>query len=353
MAQVSTCWIGSRRLQCSRPPLAWFVRGVRHSRHDSYWRAKLARWPKTVARLIEIDVVKTHTFASILFSLVIAAFPVASRSATEFSARDSLIAQYGKLRTSLDDSPFHRPIVLNSMQSSTELKGDVYALLSDPFSNLTNGLAQQGEWCEVLILHLNIKYCKPMKGSSGSRLQVYVGRKFDVPLQDAAVVEFDYQVISNSADYFQAVLKADAGPFETKNYRMMLEATPLDGRIFAHLSYSYAYGVVAKLAAAAYLGTLGRDKLGFSVVGRQSNGQPTYVGGIRGAIERNVMRYHLAIEAYLSGPPGSSTQQREARLQRWFAATERYAIQLHELDELTYLEMKRHEYRRQDLASKQ
>jgi hypothetical protein len=39
----------------------------------------------------------------------------------------------------------------------------------------------------------------------------------------------------------------------------------------------------------------------------------------------------------------------EESSERWFAATESYALQLHEIDRDTYLTMKRAEYRRQNL----
>ena len=59
------------------------------------------------------------------------------------------------------------------------------------------------------------------------------------------------------------------------------------------------------------------------------------------------MRYYLAIDAYLSAytlPPG---EQFEKRIRDWYASTERYAPQLHEMDQADYLEMKRKEMRRQ------
>ena len=96
----------------------------------------------------------------------------------------------------------------------------------------------------------------------------------------------------------------------------------------------------------AYLATIGRGKVGFTRTGKQSNDQPVYVEGVRGVVERNTMRYYLAIDAYLgalSTPPG---EQLEKRLQSWFASTELYPRQLHEVDRATYLEMKRSEYLR-------
>jgi hypothetical protein len=88
----------------------------------------------------------------------------------------------------------------------------------------------------------------------------------------------------------------------------------------------------------AYLGTLGSDKVGFTPKGASG-----YVGGVRGVVERNTMRYYLAIDAFLDAP---RPEQLDRRLAAWFDATERYARQLHETERSEYLEMKRSEYAR-------
>jgi len=67
------------------------------------------------------------------------------------------------------------------------------------------------------------------------------------------------------------------------------------------------------------------------------------VDGLRGALERNVMRYYLAIDAYLAASASPPQEQLEERLRDWFESTERYALQLHEVDQNEYLEMKRRE----------
>ena len=48
-----------------------------------------------------------------------------------------------------------------------------------------------------------------------------------------------------------------------------------------------------------YLATGGRDKVGFSIVGKTASGAPQYLDGMRAVVERNTMRYYLAIDAYL------------------------------------------------------
>jgi len=62
-------------------------------------------------------------------------------------------------------------------------------------------------------------------------------------------------------------------------------------------------------------------------------------------VERNAMRYYLAIDAYLGALSAPPAQQQDRRLQAWFDATEKYPLQLRDPDRATYLEMKRDELR--------
>jgi hypothetical protein len=97
----------------------------------------------------------------------------------------------------------------------------------------------------------------------------------------------------------------------------------------------------------AYLATAGSKKVGFTITGTRSDGQVDYVGGLRGMVERNTMRYYLAIEAYLGALSAPPAAQLEKRLQDWYVETERYPRQLHEIEKNDYLQMKRREYVRQ------
>jgi hypothetical protein len=108
--------------------------------------------------------------------------------------------------------------------------------------------------------------------------------------------------------------------------------------------------VAARLAMQGYLATIGRDKVGFSVVGRQADGQPQFIGSTRGVIERNTMRYYLAIEAYLGALGLPPAQQVEKRLADWHSGVERYPRQLRELERGEYLAMKREQVRQQQAA---
>ena len=96
----------------------------------------------------------------------------------------------------------------------------------------------------------------------------------------------------------------------------------------------------ASAAAAAsrsrrHLATAGASKVGFTT------------NGVRGAVERNAMRYYLAIDAYLDTMDVPQSQRVDKRINQWFSATERYPQQLREMDRNTYVTMKRQEYGRQ------
>jgi hypothetical protein len=161
-------------------------------------------------------------------------------------------------------------------------------------------------------------------------------------------VAFAYRVAAQAPNYLQIRLDAGEGPLSTRDYRIVLEAVPLEnGQTFIRLSYSYAYGSVGRLAMQAYLGTIGRDKVGFTVAGTHADGQPLLIGGMRGVVERNTMRYFLAIDAFLGALSEPPQAQLEKRLHDWFAATEHYPRQLHEMERGAYLDMKRREHRRQ------
>jgi hypothetical protein len=203
------------------------------------------------------------------------------------------------------------------------------------------------------MLHLNTKYCRASTDSHGSVLQVNIGRKHDQPLNQAYRVNFAYRVAAENPDYLKVMLTADEGPLSTRDYRVLLEAVPVDGGgTFIHFTYSYAYGLAGRLAMQAYLGTIGSSKVGFTIVGKQSDGRPLHIGGVRGVVERNTMRYYLAIESYLGALSAPPHARLEKRLHDWFAAIERYPRQLHELEEREYLEMKRKEYLRQQAGAR-
>ena len=268
--------------------------------------------------------------------------------ATPVLAQDAgtLRGKHGTLQDKFATNQFGRPLVLESTQTAGDLRGDVYAVVDHPFATVQQALQSIDHWCDILILHLNVKRCRTNSG--GKMLALNVGRKFDQPLEDAYELEFAWRLAATSPDYLSVQLSAEEGPLSTKNYRIQVEAIPIDAkRSVVHMSYAYGYGFAARVAMQTYLGTLGRNKVGFSITDRNAEGKPVHIGGVLGLLERNTMRYYLAIDAYLSAYTSPPAEQFEKRIRDWYASTERYATQLHEMDQAEYLEMKRKEMRRQ------
>ena len=133
-------------------------------------------------------------------------------------------------------------------------------------------------------------------------------------------------------------MEAAEGPLGTRDYQLSLEATPTGpDQTFLHLAYAYKYSTAARLALSTYLHTLGKSRVGFTVVGHEANGAPVYVGGVRGALERNTMRYYLGIEVFLESGARPRADQFGWRLSSWYDETEKYSRQLHELTKTEYL----------------
>ena len=294
---------------------------------------------------------QTRLWGWILFALLgslgFSSGMATAEEADNFAA--SLRAKYTKLEPQLQDNHFQRAIYLNSAESSSDLKSEIFAVVDYPFATVNTALNNPEHWCDVLILHINVKSCQVSNKNTGTLLAVNLGRKHYQALADTFRLAFDYRAAVSTADYFALELKAEDGPLSTHDYRIRVEATPVDaGRTFLHFTYTYAFGHTGRLAMQSYLMTLGKDKVGFTITDTEPNGRPIYIQGVRGAVERNAMRYYLAIDAYLAALSLPAEQQLKARLQHWYNATDQYALQLREVDREDYLAMKRREYRRQE-----
>ncbi|MDD2919464.1 hypothetical protein [Rhodoferax sp.] len=267
---------------------------------------------------------------------------------TEAALALALQGQYTRLQTQLQHNAFGRPLVLQSAESADGLSGDIYAVVAFPFATVSTGMRSPGHWCEVMMLHINTKYCRAVAGSTGTALRVNIGKKTPQPIAAAPRVELQYTETAVTHAYFAITLTAKDGPLDTSNYRIHLEAVELpDNQSFLHFTYAYDVGLVSRLAMKTYLATLGAGKVGFTQVGTSANGQPVHVAGMRGVVERNTMRYYLAIDSFLASLGEPPATQVEHRLNAWFDAVERYPRQLHEVDRSDYLEMKRAEVARQ------
>ncbi len=264
-------------------------------------------------------------------------------------AAQVLRGHHAALSLELQRSVFGRPLVLNSRQAGDHVSGEVFAVVDHPLEVVRAQLSTAQQWCEVLLLHVNTKSCRaaPATGAT-SVVTAHFGRKTEQDLGDASRVDFTYQTVASSAQYLHVSMLAGNGPMATSNYRITLQAVGLDaGRTFIRFVYAYDVGFAGQLAMKAYLVTAGRDKVGFSSDPGRGDQAGGLVDGMRGVVERNAMRYYLAIDVTLDTADVSPRErQRDERLNTWFTATERYKRQLHELDREDYLAIKRAEFRR-------
>ena len=274
--------------------------------------------------------------------------PVVAAEEPQADPASTLQARYAALTEQLQRSPFPQPLYIESVEGRRASSGDVYAIVAYPIAAVRDALTNPLAWCDALILHLNVKYCHPDSVDERTVLSVAIGRQVDERLSSATRVEFAYRIAASRPDYLGVELHADKGPLGTGNYLIGFEAIGLESeRSFVHLRYSYTYGFAGRFAMQMYLATSGSRKVGFTIIGDPNDPQPEFIGGARGAIERNAMRYYLAIDAYLGALATPAPERFEDSLGRWFDATERYSRQLHEVDREAYFAMKRREYVRQ------
>jgi len=264
----------------------------------------------------------------------------------------SLRARQAALQASLEANAYNRPIYIESVHNGGDLRGEVYAIVQQPFAAVGPALQGMEQWCDILMLHLDVKMCR-WSLNGPELMTVATARKYDQPLESAASVEFDYRVTASTADYLQVQLHAAHGPMGTHDYHIVLEAVALDAKTsFLHFSYAYSQGFGGRIAMEAYLATLGRNKVGFTVTGRKPDGQPIFINNVRGLVERNCMRYFLAIEAFLATQALPPAERLERRLREWHAGSERYPVQLHEMERDDYLAMKRREIQVQQTTAR-
>lgn len=274
------------------------------------------------------------------------ALPQAATTAGTGNAASALLEKHAGLAGRLESNSYGRPLFLESAESSSMVSGNAYAILNSPFQGVSAIMKSANRWCEIMILHINTKYCRARSDASPTQMQVNIGKKTAQELKDAFALEFVFRVAASAPDYLDIQLNAEKGPMGTSDYRIELRAVPLPGgKTFMLLRYAYGYGLAGRLAMQGYLATAGSGKVGFTSI--EKAGKQSYVGGMRGTVERNTMRYYLAIEAYLSTLNSPAAGKLDARLQQWFKATEQYPEQLHEMDMPSYVAMKKGEYRRQ------
>jgi len=239
------------------------------------------------------------------------------------------------------------PLEVRSFEERGLLGAEVSGDIEYPFNRLREALTSPAAWCEFLPLVFNVKSCIHGIRDDHTLLTLFIGRKFFDPPEDALQLAYVFRVLKQEEDRFMVLLTASEGPHGTRDYRIEVEArADKDGRTFLRLNSSFRPSLRSKLATRVYLATTGRDKVGFSVTEKE-DGEPAYVRGTKGIIERNAMRYYLALKAYLDTSEIPAEDRFDARLNAWFDLTQEHPRQLYEMDRMDYLSTKKKERRYQ------
>jgi hypothetical protein len=272
----------------------------------------------------------------------------ASAAAEPPQAAGRLLDIYNSNVTRLEINSFGLPLFLDSFERGDRVHVDVYGILGYSFSSIVKVLKVPANWCDIVSIHPNVKACTYSEPPDTGMLTFYIGKKVYQPPQDTSQVKYKYRIGKQQPGYLDITLTADAGPFGTKDHGMRFEALPLDGgRTFVHVSYEYSDSVALRLTGKAYFATLGRGKVGFTVTGTGKNGKPVYIGGPRGAIERNAVRYYFAIQTFMNTMQYPEKRVFSMRISEWYDLTSRYRKQLFDLEKKEYLASKTIEHSNQ------
>lgn len=276
-------------------------------------------------------------------------WPHAAQAAEPLSSESKvLIARYNAIKARLETNQFGIPVYLESQEKYSSLHVDVYGVFDYPFEAVRDALQAPGNWCDINLLMINVKASTFRTTSGLWRLTLYSGRKYYQQPKDAYRLDFSFKAAAPQDDYMDILLAAKDGPLLTRDHRIRVEAVPLDSnRTFIHFSYDYSYGVLARAAIKSYYATIGRNKKGFSIGASDKKGAPVFVGGVRGSVERNAVRYYFAIQTYMDTLKNPLNQRFEKRISRWYDLNARFPRQLYELDKGEYLANKRREHANQ------
>lgn len=278
----------------------------------------------------------------IKYCLYIVLFFLLSSSALASETRKAeLLSIYQSINNKQIELLQNQPLSIKSKITDNRLSADIYAVKQYDFQKLTTDLSKPEQWCRFVTLHLNIKACV-YRLSPTTSLSFYAGRKFYEPAEDAFELRYQFKREHIDKNYFRLSLTAKDGPFGTEDYLISLEILKVDKQLLLHMSLSYQTSFTSRLGTSVYLSTLGAEKVGFSQKANDS-GELNYIGGIEAIIERNVMRYFLALSTYLQ------YSDQDEMSKSWFMSTEEYATQLHEVKEEEYLKDKQLEFKQQFL----
>jgi len=283
-------------------------------------------------------VLKPARAALLMFEIVLVA-SFAIPASAQAKDRESLLSLHVVAQPILDNPTQDNPFYLHAEVKKYKQTGQAAMYFEQPLTVLADALSDTRNWCSVLILHLNTKACTYNANKEGEEtLTIYLGRKYYQDPDDAFVMTYRFET-ERQDNYFSALITAEKGPLGTSKYRIQLEVTAIQGRTFGRFQVSQKHSWISSRAAKLYIATVGRNKKGISIIGRDSTGAPIYSEGELAIAERNLLRYYFAFTAFFHTRNDTGTDGFNERLNYWYDQTEQYR-QLYEVDRKMYIEDK-------------
>jgi len=169
--------------------------------------------------------------AGVLALALLGLGPAVHAQEQSLGAAAALRARRVALEPQLRVNDFGQPLPLSSHQGSAHVEGDVHAEVEVPFPELAATLTSGGTVCELLFLHLNVRACWPYSTAGGQVLMLTVGPKRASAPGARYRLDYAMRVEAATPDYLRVTLDAARGPLGTRDYRILVEAMPLEGGI--------------------------------------------------------------------------------------------------------------------------
>lgn len=254
---------------------------------------------------------------------------------------------YQELQEAARRGPFGFPLQVRSEERGDAVNAEALGIMDHPLQAFRAVVTEPASWCEFIPLNLNIKACTVQGDGVEPLITLYIGGKGYLAPESASQQPYRFAVRARQPEYVAASLSALQGLMGTRAHQMDFEAASVAGKTVVALRSSYGQSAASKLVTAIYLATVGRDKVGFSREHIGPDGQASLVKGAQGIIERNLMRYYLVLRAFVDTQGVPVARRFEARLNAFYDLMERYPAQLHEMEKVEYLDVKRRERQNQ------
>ncbi len=290
----------------------------------------------------------SHLFLSLWATVIFLAAGPAPAAAQGAGDSADLRAVQARIADRLAHNSFKVPLVLDSSESGGEVRVKVYGTFDHPFAKVLEVLKVPANWCDIVTLHPNVKACTFREELDSWLLDFYLGPKTYQSPADAHQITYRYRKAEEREGYLDLRLDAGTGPFGTRDHRMRIEALALaGGSTLVRFSYAYHSNLAMRLAEKGYFATMGRGKVGFTVTGTDRNADPVLIGGSRGALERNAVRFYFAVQAFMDTSGNGGENRFTRRLAKWYDLTNPYSRQLYEMTKQDYLAVKTAEHENQ------